>query len=254
MADQAITALPKKTYSGSSQIASTDYLLGIDSAEGYQMLIQDLGEYIINRATASLAGSTQTLASAISALNSNVLSLPSTTNLRLRYRTDIDCNSVTDEWILGNGTNFPSGARFWYIHSFAYTVNSNGTINTGKQIAYGYSVDKVTYERTCDSGVWNEWTQLPTRAEMDTVKGIITSFTATNAATIDLAGSNRYGIIYILSGNLCGVYFVNTNQGRTAYIKDVKTIDGVSLTASGSTVTVSSSGLSGTVVFAPILL
>ena len=70
MADQAITALPKKTYSGSSQIASTDYLLGIDSAEGYQMLIQDLGEYIINRATASLAGSTQTLASAISALNS----------------------------------------------------------------------------------------------------------------------------------------------------------------------------------------
>lgn len=71
MADQAITALPKKTYSGSSQIASTDYLLGIDSAEGYQMLIQDLGEYIINRATASLAGSTQTLASAINALNSN---------------------------------------------------------------------------------------------------------------------------------------------------------------------------------------
>lgn len=70
MADQAITALPKKTYSGSSQIASTDYLLGIDSAEGYQMLIQDLGEYIINRVTASLAGSTQTLASAISALNS----------------------------------------------------------------------------------------------------------------------------------------------------------------------------------------
>ena len=73
MADQAITALPKKTYSGSSQIAATDYLLGIDSAEGYQMLIQDLGEYIINRATASLAGSTQTLASAISALNSKMV-------------------------------------------------------------------------------------------------------------------------------------------------------------------------------------
>ena len=72
MADQAITALPKKTYSGSSKIAATDYLLGIDSAEGYQMLIQDLGEYIINRVTASLAGSNQTLAAAISALNSNL--------------------------------------------------------------------------------------------------------------------------------------------------------------------------------------
>ena len=75
MADQAITALPKKTYSGSSKIAATDYLLGIDSAEGYQMLIQDLGEYIINKVTASLAGSNQTLAAAISALNSNMQSL-----------------------------------------------------------------------------------------------------------------------------------------------------------------------------------
>ena len=73
MADQAITALPKKTYSGSSKIAATDYLLGIDSAEGYQMLIQDLGEYIINRVTASLAGSNQTLAAAISALNSKTV-------------------------------------------------------------------------------------------------------------------------------------------------------------------------------------
>ena len=70
MADQAITALPKKTYSGSSKIEATDYLLGIDSAEGYQMLIQDLGEYIINKVTTSLAGSNQTLVAAISALNS----------------------------------------------------------------------------------------------------------------------------------------------------------------------------------------
>lgn len=77
MADQAITALPKKTYSGSSKIAATDYLLGIDSAEGYQMLIQDLGEYIINRVTASLAGSNQTLAAAISALNSKMRTIAS---------------------------------------------------------------------------------------------------------------------------------------------------------------------------------
>ena len=69
MADQNITALPKKT---SSQLAATDYLLGIDSAEGYQMLIQDLGDYIIQHATSSLAGSSQTLANAINALNSKL--------------------------------------------------------------------------------------------------------------------------------------------------------------------------------------
>ena len=69
MADQNITALPKKT---SSQMAATDYLMGIDSAEGYQMLIQDLGDYIIQHATSSLAGANQTLAAAVNALNSKL--------------------------------------------------------------------------------------------------------------------------------------------------------------------------------------
>lgn len=67
MADQAITALPVKTASG---IANTDYLLGIDSAEGYQMLIKDLGDYIIQNVQSSLMGSNQTLAAALTALDS----------------------------------------------------------------------------------------------------------------------------------------------------------------------------------------
>ena len=67
--DQPITNLPTKVASG---IAPTDYMLGIDSAEGYRMLIQDLGDYIIQHATSSLAGSNQTLANVISTLNSNI--------------------------------------------------------------------------------------------------------------------------------------------------------------------------------------
>lgn len=82
MADQNITALPKKT---SSQLAATDYLLGIDSAEGYQMLIQDLGDYIIQHATSSLAGSNQTLASAITALNNSLASTRYTATLNSEY-------------------------------------------------------------------------------------------------------------------------------------------------------------------------
>lgn len=65
--NQPINTLPIKI---ASEITATDYILGIGSAEEYQMLIQDLGDYIIQHVTSSLAGESQTLASAISGLNS----------------------------------------------------------------------------------------------------------------------------------------------------------------------------------------
>lgn len=66
MADQPITSLPIKTASG---MAATDYLLGIGSTEEYQMLIQDLGDYIIQNALSSLAGQSQTIADAFTTMN-----------------------------------------------------------------------------------------------------------------------------------------------------------------------------------------
>ena len=70
MADQNITELPVKTSSG---MTSSDYMLGIDSAEGYQMLIKDLGDYIIrNVQVNTIAGANQTLKSALDTLNSKV--------------------------------------------------------------------------------------------------------------------------------------------------------------------------------------
>lgn len=70
MADQNITELPVKTSSG---MTSSDYMLGIDSAEGYQMLIKDLGDYIIrNVQVNTIAGANQTLKSALDTLNSNL--------------------------------------------------------------------------------------------------------------------------------------------------------------------------------------
>lgn len=64
MADQKITELPIKK---SSAMAATDYLLGIDSNEGYQMLIQDLGDYILRNT--SLSDLATTSKNALGAIN-----------------------------------------------------------------------------------------------------------------------------------------------------------------------------------------
>lgn len=66
--EQNITALPVKTNTG---VANSDYFMGIDSAEGYQILIRDLAKYIMENYNGStLAGSAQTPKAAIDALNS----------------------------------------------------------------------------------------------------------------------------------------------------------------------------------------
>lgn len=46
MADQKITELPIK---GTNAIYLSDYLLGIDAAEGYQATISDMGDKILNK-------------------------------------------------------------------------------------------------------------------------------------------------------------------------------------------------------------
>lgn len=68
--EQNITALPVKTNTG---VANSDYFMGIDSAEGYQILIRDVAKYIMENYNGStLAGQAQTPKAAIDALNSNM--------------------------------------------------------------------------------------------------------------------------------------------------------------------------------------
>ncbi len=68
--EQNITALPVKTNTG---VANSDYFMGIDSAEGYQILIRDVAKYIMENYNGStLAGQAQTPKAAIDALNSNL--------------------------------------------------------------------------------------------------------------------------------------------------------------------------------------
>lgn len=139
MADQAITALPVKTASG---IANTDYLLGIDSAEGYQMLIKDLGDYIIQNVQSSLMGSNQTLAAALTALNSKATDADKFTIVRYTNVSSTSTQTIVD---LGVFTVYGSAIMFLRVDS-AY---DGASVYFVRRNASGYQIVKV-YEGTHD--------------------------------------------------------------------------------------------------------
>ena len=153
MADQKITELPIKTSSG---IAATDYLLGIDSAEGYQMLIQDLGDYIINHVSATLGGSAQTLAEAISPNVTGRLGMLSNVNLDDMH-TDATCGvywlNCGDTSITGTkpkdsslGLLFVKKQSATYSRQFYLSLTDN----------YTPTAVWRTYNR--NNSTWGDWT------------------------------------------------------------------------------------------------
>ena len=140
MADQNITELPVKTSSG---ITSSDYMLGIDSAEGYQMLIRDLGDYIIrNVQVNTIAGANQTLKAALDTLNSKYLDNAGAHNAIYRGKylgasvTEAQWSAISsgtftdlyigDYWTI-NGVN-------WRIAAFDYWLNCGDTNTTAHHV------------------------------------------------------------------------------------------------------------------------
>ncbi len=159
-ADQAITALPKKTSSG---IAATDYLLGIDSAEGYQMLIQDLGNYIIQNVTSSLNGSNQTLAAALSALNSNFIVTSTVDDLCTKV-TRIPFTTTVPIYTDVNVTKFLTQDAFSYSAK-GFVARVSSTLADAYIAAYPDTCFSVRFD--FQNKTITSCTKLPTRAEMN---------------------------------------------------------------------------------------
>ena len=114
MADQKITELPIKN---ASAINLADYLLGIDAADGYQMLISDLAKKIVETyAKSTLAGSAQTLKAAIDALNGNMSSGTLPNNSDLNNVLDTSTYILTGSFTY---TNIPGGATNGTLITFA---------------------------------------------------------------------------------------------------------------------------------------
>lgn len=69
MADVNATDLTQETY---STLDGTEQFIMFDSAEGKRATVAAVGEYVLKKLTTSLNGSTQTVANALSSLNSDV--------------------------------------------------------------------------------------------------------------------------------------------------------------------------------------
>lgn len=150
MADQNITELPVKTSSG---MTSSDYMLGIDSAEGYQMLIKDLGDYIIrNVQVNTIAGANQTLKSALDTLNSKSYQGVTTeyaTGLYVYKRGNVGFLKITDPKNLTSNANttiatIPTGYRPDTAYSFYLPIRNTPT-GIGLTIEAGGSVSVYNY-------------------------------------------------------------------------------------------------------------
>ena len=76
MADVNVTDLTQETY---STLDGTEQVIMFDSAEGKRATVAAVGEYVLKTLTTSLNGSTQTVANALSSLNSDLKDVTSTT-------------------------------------------------------------------------------------------------------------------------------------------------------------------------------
>ena len=150
MADQAITGLPVKT---KSRIAATDYMLGIDSAEGYQMLIKDLGDYIIQTVQSSLMGSNQTLAAALNALNSNLNSIAGYINTG--SYNDIKRSGL---FVVGpSASDGPSANITCALINITTSIGASASGSSVKQIALPVATENSVYFRHFVGGSWSAW-------------------------------------------------------------------------------------------------
>lgn len=194
MADQNITELPVKTSSG---ITSSDYMLGIDSAEGYQMLIRDLGDYIIrNVQVNTIAGSNQTLKSALDTLNSNMDDTRARTlfgdNTAL---SNADFDTLESGWhFIGTGSTHGPGGDWMLVRTLA---NRGG----GKaQIAY--KINGASYSRSHNGSAWSDWYQYAKQSDVDALNrktdvGITAAEGVQLSSTSKICVTGTYIFIYV---------------------------------------------------------
>lgn len=210
MSDTKISEFPEKALSSLDAAGTADFVGGYDvvsnNKTNKKFTFATLANWLLTKFKLTIAGSSQTVKTAVDTLNSNMKTFPlSAKNRRMMYLNNADANTLTAEWTLAKGTNFPSysGVNFWYIHTFAYALASDDpeVISEGRQIAYSYQSANVIFQRSCESGTWTAWTQVPTHAEIEAINSK-TLVTFTPETGVRVVENNLVRVGNVVVGNL----------------------------------------------------
>lgn len=238
MADQKITELPIKTSTG---INLTDYLLGIDSAEGYQMLVSDIAKKIVeDYAGSSLAGSAQSITSAFTQVP-----LLAGVNTILTSGTDLNTVTTVGTYNASNAVarslmNGPEGVT---LSAFRMTVER--ALGTGSElyrqtIILGASVYSGYRRYTAGRVTWSAWEKIPERPEIDAVANKVSaivgmsdpgSMTSYSTQQFTVASSSRH--LIIISGAksaVHGLLLVSANSNGEVFLTPIHAGDGLVIT------------------------
>lgn len=167
MADINATDLTQETL---SSLDGAEQFIMFDTAEGKRATVQTVGEYVLSKLTSSLMGSTQTIQSAVNALNSRSAWVFNNTSTIISQAESLP-NSKTMYFgtVAGYGSqstlDSPGNANA-YIEVYKY----NDNYITIKWFSVNSGLSSDVYTRTKNAGTWGVWVKQPSRAEFDNLK------------------------------------------------------------------------------------
>lgn len=121
--------------------------------------------------TQTLAGSAQSVKSALDALNSKP-----TVNSIQKNSISLDTLTTPGVYACNNCTGTPNGLTGWFnVQVLPNGSGGDGNANYALQIATPLESND-NYLRYCSNGTWTEWVKQPTRAEVDALNIKINTF------------------------------------------------------------------------------
>ena len=154
--------IKEKDLPSASGVSGTDYMREVTSGGlSYKALVADVAKYIVeNYAGSSLAGSAQSVKSAIDAVNSNTFALVRSSMTSIPNSADLDSYTTAGNYYVQNATTAASLSHTPYTAGLFRLIVSEITGTSRFQMIFtANSSEKIMYYRssTNSGSTWSGW-------------------------------------------------------------------------------------------------